>query len=116
VALSVREVELGWCDEAALVEVSGAIDPHGNEPLDRAIGGLRARGKKTIALDLSAVRYVNSSGFATLVKHASALEDQGGGLSLLGVPPKVQIVLEMLGLEPQFAVVCKHRPGAFART
>jgi anti-sigma B factor antagonist len=113
-ALTVREIPVPSEPAAALLEITGAIDPHGLEPLERALETLRGRGKRHVVLDLAGIRYVNSSGFGILVKHATALEAEGGGLSLLGVPRKVSIVIELLGLEASFPAVCNLRRRAFA--
>lgn len=113
-ALTVREVPVSSAPDAALLEVAGAIDPHGLEPLECALDALRSRGKRHVVLDLAGIRYVNSSGFGILVKHATALEAEGGALSLLGVPRKVSIVIELLGLGPSFPAVCNQRSGTFA--
>jgi anti-anti-sigma factor len=113
-ALTLTEREVTDTD-AALVELAGAIDLHAIDGLERLLDGLRERGKTRVVLDLARIRYVNSSGFGVLVKHALSFEQEGGGLSLLGVPAKVSIVIEMLGIEQVFAVVCKHAPGAFVR-
>lgn len=116
-AITVHAVDVAHDREGALLELTGAIDcaPGALDPLDRALCELRAKGRTRVVLDLSGIRYVNSSGFGLLVKHAQALEELGGGLSLLGVTTKVRIVIEMLGLTSCFAVLCEHRPGAFER-
>ena len=100
--------------DVALVEASGSIGQESVPALEEAFARLVDQGKRRIVLDLSGIRYVASSGFGALVKQAEALEALGGGIALLGVPPKVNVVIEMLGLETMFSVVCKQRPGAFA--
>lgn len=99
---------------AALFEASGAIDPNGMDALAEALDDAQARGLDHVVLDLAGVRYVNSTGFGLLVKHATRLAERGGGLSLLGVPKKVGIVMEMLGISEVFAATCEKRPGGFA--
>lgn len=98
--------------EAALLAARGAIDLAHAPVLDAALGELARRGVANVAIDCGDVRYVSSSGFGVLVKHAQALEGGGGGLALLGVPPRVAIVIEMLGIESSFSVVCRERPPA----
>jgi anti-sigma B factor antagonist len=96
--------------EAALLRAGGAIEQSTAPELDRALAALEHEGKLFIAIDCSEVRYVASSGFAVLVKHAQALAEQGGGLALLGVNRKVGIVVDMLGIEDTFATVCERVP------
>jgi anti-anti-sigma factor len=101
--------------DVALLEVGGALSVDEGALLDERLATIEAAGKLRIVLDLSDVKYMSSSVFGVLVKHAQQLGERGGGLALLGVPPKVNVVIDMLGIEPVFACVCKHRPGAFAR-
>lgn len=96
--------------EAALLRAEGAIDQSTAPDMERALEALERQGKVFVAIDCSRIRYVSSSGFATLVKHAQALAELGGGLALLGVTRKVGIVVEMLGLEDAFATVCERVP------
>lgn len=99
---------------AAILAAEGSVDLENAPVLEKALEALLAAGKTQVAIDCAAVRYVNSSGFGVLIKVATALEERGGGLSLLGIPAKVRIVVEMLGIEQVFAVVCAQRPAALA--
>src|SRR5690242_1806381 len=78
--------------DVALVAAEGAIDLAHAGALDTLFDELRRGGDIHVVLDIAKVRYVSSTGFATLVKHAQALDALGGSVSLLGVPPKVRIV------------------------
>src|SRR5690242_2035331 len=111
-ALTLTQVAHERDADAALLVAQGAIDQAHAPILDRAFGALLEAGATNVVLDLASVRYVSSSGIATLVKAAQAFEARGGGLSLLGVGAKVRVVLEMLGVEPVFAVCCQERPRA----
>lgn len=111
-------MKLNWkvvsdSDESLVVELRGSVDPESHEALDVFLTA-RCREGRHVLLDMSGVRYVNSSGLGVLVKHAVDLEPRGGSLSLLGIRPKVRIVVEMLGLEHVFACVCERRPLAVA--
>lgn len=96
--------------DSTLVSARGAIDLAHASVLDGFFDELRRDGKKHLVLDLADVRYVSSSGFGVLVKHAQALEDSGGSVSLLGISAKVRVVAEMLGLESVFGCICEQRP------
>ncbi len=111
--LKLLDAEIDSAD-AIVLSAKGAIDLAHAPLLDQAFERLHARGARHVAVDLAGVKYVSSSGIAVLVKHAQALEAAGGGLSLLGVTDKVRVVLEMLGVEPVFSVVCNRRPLAAA--
>ena len=115
-SISLSEVAIANArPDVTLLEVSGAISVEDSSVLDERLGALVLTGKRRLVLDLSGVKYMCSSAFGVLVKHAQSLGERDGGVALLGVPPKVSVVIDMLGLETVFSCVCKHRPGAFAR-
>ncbi len=55
-------------------------------------------GKKNIIVDLSDVKYVNSSGLGNLVRGFSSVKEAGGQLKLAGVSDKVEGVLSITKL------------------
>lgn len=112
--LELTTVAAGTDTAGALIVARGAIDLQHAPVLDRAFDALAREGVSQVAIDLSGVRYVSSSGIAVLVKAAQALEARGGGLALLGITDKVRVVIEMLGIEQVFSVVCNRRPLATA--
>lgn len=98
--LTVETGPIQGCPHAAMIWLSGGDDAHTDPRLvPGVIEGLLAEGKRRLVVDLSKLKYFSSgNGIATLVKCADALKQRGGGLALVGVPPKVKVVLEMLGL------------------
>jgi len=104
--------EVAVSGPSTVLVLDGAVDPTTTQALDAALTALRERGVRHLALDMAGVRYVNSTGLGVLVKHAQALEEAGGAMSLLGITAKVRIVVEMIGLEHVFACVCGQRPQA----
>lgn len=59
-------------------------------------------GGRFLALDVSKVAYACSPPLAVLVKTADELARRGGGLALVATPPKLRIVIDMLGLNESF--------------
>ena len=111
-ALALKKSPAAPTRDSVLVAAEGAIDLAHASVLDGFFDELRRDGKRHLVLDLAGVRYVSSSGFGVLVKHAQALSDSGGSVSLLGISTKVRVVAEMLGLERVFGCVCEQRPDA----
>jgi anti-sigma B factor antagonist len=76
----------------------GELDVATASRLEAALDPLVDSGASLIALDLSEVSFLDSSGLRTIVRTATALEDAGGRLVIDGVSPAVSRVLEVTGL------------------
>ena len=93
-------------DAASNQEASGAWKVVARGELDVATADQLARtlepviegGATLVVLDLSDVTFLDSSGLRTIVRGATALEDQGGRLVVDGASPAVSRVLEVTGL------------------
>jgi len=59
-------------------------------------------GKKNFVVDLSDVKYVNSSGIGILVRGFSSVKNAGGSLKLAGITDKVNGVLAITKLNSVF--------------
>jgi len=98
-------------DGVVTIHVAGVIDSH---TLDKFEAGLKKaieHGAKSLLLDCEEVRYVNSSGFGELIRYFDRLKEGGGTLVLARVPPKVGIILEMLGLKSLIPIVASLEEG-----
>ncbi len=92
-------------DESTVVaQVSGVIDGSTVTEFQNTLTGASERGVKFLILDMNSVRYVNSTGLGALVKFRDVFRGVQGGLALIRVPPKVKIVIEMLGLHVFFEI------------
>lgn len=90
--------------EAALAEMSGAIDGNTVASFQQTLEEIKTKGIRRLVLDMSKIKYVNSTGLGSLVKYADAFKSNGGGMALIKVPAKVKIVIEMLGLNAFFDI------------
>jgi anti-anti-sigma factor len=86
------------------MSLSGVIDTTTLTEFEKRLQETMDDGVDRLLLDLEKVRYINSSGFGALVKYSDQFKSRGGGLGLVLVPPKVQVVLEMLGLQAFFPI------------
>lgn len=59
-------------------------------------------GKKNIIIDMSDVKFVDSSGLGNIVRAFSTVKDAGGSLKLAGISDKVQGVLSITKLSSVF--------------
>lgn len=100
--ISIREMESH--PQAALAEMAGAIDGTTVVSFQDALEDMKKKGVQRLVLDMSKIKYVNSTGLGSLVKYADAFKSSGGGMALIKVPAKVKIVIEMLGLHAFFEI------------
>jgi anti-anti-sigma factor len=90
--------------KAALAEMSGAIDGNTVPNFQNTLEEIQQKGVQCLVLDMSKIKYVNSTGLGSLVKYADTFKNSGGGMALIKVPAKVKIVIEMLGLNAFFDI------------
>lgn len=91
-------------DAAALAEMTGAIDGNTVPNFQSTLEEIKTKGIRRLVLDMSKIKYVNSTGLGSLVKYADSFKSSGGGMALIKVPAKVKIVIEMLGLNAFFDI------------
>jgi len=82
-----------------LIHLAGVIDTHTLDTFERALKAALESDSRAVVLDCEELRYVNSSGFGELIRYHDRLRERGGCLVIARVPPKVGVILEMLGLK-----------------
>ena len=96
--ISVRDV-----GTSRVVEVDGDVDLATSPELRRTLfEALPAVGK--LALNLAAIRYIDSSGIGELVSGYTAVKNQSGDLKLLHLTKKVRDLLQITKLYTVFDV------------
>ena len=100
-----REVSAEGYETATLVELAGSIDPDTLEIFEEAMDQLTEAGKIRVIFDMHRLKYINSTGMGMMVQFVDSLREEGGGLVLLRMQPKVLLVVEMLGLQELFQIV-----------
>jgi anti-anti-sigma factor len=112
--MSELDVQFSELDEAPgihFAELSGAIDASTVHIFQNQLEDARKRSVTKLIMDISKIKYVNSTGLGSLVKYADTFKAAGGGVVLLRVPAKVKIVIEMLGLH-EFFEMCSSEQEA----
>jgi anti-anti-sigma factor len=102
--LDIKLTALKQRDNTVLAEMAGAIDTQTRVAFQEALEEILNKGVRCLILDMSNIRYVNSTGLGSLVKYADSFKNSGGGMALIKVPQKVKIVIEMLGLNAFFDI------------
>ena len=90
---------------ATLVQIFGAIDTTSIDQFQRSLDELLGKGVPNLILDCANVQYISSTGLGALLKYVIAFEEEAGGhLSFIRVPPKIMLVMEMLGFNVLFDI------------
>jgi anti-sigma B factor antagonist len=89
--------------DVAIVELAGRLTVN-DEPgmLKEAVAGAIQRGAKRVLLDLSGVRYIDSTRLGELIAAHVTVSRQGGRLSLVATPARIVELLDMAGLDGVF--------------
>ncbi len=98
-------------DEVAVVEVQGEVDLATTPQLASALYEAAGTGLQVI-VDLSAVTYMDSSGFGTLLGATKKLRPGGETLYLVGCSANIERMLVITRLNTIFSI---HRTEAEAR-
>lgn len=98
--MEIRERQLG---PATVVELSGRLTVN-DQPglLKEAVAGAVSRGARHVLLDLTGVRYIDSTRLGELIAAHVTVSRQGGRLKLVGTPDRVGELLRMAGLDGIF--------------
>jgi anti-sigma B factor antagonist len=87
-----------------VLEVDGELDLHTSSALRDRLSALVDDGARRIAVDLSAVPFMDSSSLGVLVVGLKRLREHGGELALIGVGGSPRKVLSITGMDGVFAI------------
>ncbi|HUL73052.1 MAG TPA: STAS domain-containing protein [Vicinamibacterales bacterium] len=98
--MDIRERQIG---QATVVELSGRLTVN-DQPgvLKEAVANAVSRGARNVLLDLSGVRYIDSTRLGELIAAHITVSRQGGKLKLVGTPERIVELLHMAGLDGVF--------------
>jgi anti-sigma B factor antagonist len=90
---------------SVIFDIYGDIDL-ANSPAMRKVllGEIKEKRTRKVLLNLKNVRYIDSSGIASLVEGLKASRDSGGRLILYGLSPSVREVMELSRLQKIFEI------------
>jgi anti-sigma B factor antagonist len=100
VELSVRK-----SGDMAVVAITGAIDLAKSPDLRQQIIGLVDEGVRGLVVDLSHVKYLDSSGMATLVDALNRLRARGGRMVVAGAAAEMREMFRITRLDQRFTFV-----------
>jgi anti-anti-sigma factor len=93
--------------------LEGRVDSEGAVDLDLALQAATSENKHKMVLDMSQVRYINSSGLRTLADILTQNKHNGGDLKLVNLSPKVARVFQIIGFD-KFFTICPTVEDAMA--
>ena len=104
--MEMRERQVGDC---TVIELAGRLTVNDGPGLLReTVADAVRRGARQVLLDLSGVRYIDSTRLGELISAHISVTRQGGRLKLVGTPKTIVELLEMAGLDgifPRYATI-----------
>ena len=97
-------IETTETDGGQAIKVEGEVDLSSSPELRTAILKATAKGKGTVAVDLSRVPYMDSSGVATLVEGLKSVCQEGADFILVAPSAAVMKVLQLSRLDTVFDI------------
>ena len=91
-------------DNCAIVQIDGEVDLYSSPDLRKQLLELTGRQEKIIIVDLVNVKYMDSSGVATLVEALQQVGKYGGKLKLVNLRDAVKDVFELSRLDKVFDI------------
>jgi len=94
-------------DAGFVLKLKGDVDMNSSADVRGALGDIFRQGQKglrALFIDLSQVRYMDSSGIATLVEAMQNCMKQGSRLRLVDLSPPVRDVFELARLASVFEI------------
>ena len=86
------------------VTLTGEIDAHTAPELDRALDPLLRRSPATVAVHMSGVTFMDSSGLRVVIAATQRARDGGGDLLLVAPTPAVRRLVEVSGLDDHLSL------------
>ena len=96
------ELSVKKSGDVAVVAVTGVIDLTKSPDLRERVMGLVGEGIRGLVVDLSKVKYLDSSGMATLVDVLNRLRAAGGKMVVAGLPGEMREMFRITRLDKRF--------------
>lgn len=84
----------------SLVTLSGRLDTHTYEELDRQLAPVLASDTHALIFDLEHLDYISSAGIRSIFKARKAIEGRGGRVLVTHLQPQIQKVFDIVKAVP----------------
>jgi anti-sigma B factor antagonist len=92
-------VSTGWQDGVGMVRLGGELDLAAGELVSRELKrAITAPGTRAVRVDLSGLRFIDSSGMSVLIKGRRTADETGVAYQVTGATGMVRHVLSLTGL------------------
>ena len=91
-------------DGLHILQIAGEVDMARSPDLRRVLAAHAEAQRPALLLDFTEVKYIDSSGLATLVEYVQLSSSHGGRLAVGGLNESVRTVFEMVRLGEIFTV------------
>jgi anti-sigma B factor antagonist len=98
------ELKVQQTAEGAVVELTGEIDLHHSPTLKLKLSEVAKKKPPHVILNFSNVKYIDSSGLATIIDLYQQLKGYGGKLALASLSIEVRSVFEVARLHQVFSI------------
>ena len=88
-----------------IIDMVGSVDPEGIDVFEGIFVRLIQEQRFHAILNFEKLKYINSTGMGMLVSRNDEFVKNEGQIVFMNVPPKVALLLEMLGLQELFKIV-----------
>jgi anti-sigma B factor antagonist len=88
-----------------LLELSGRLDGRAAQALQQRCSEIRNQGFQRLALDLSRITFLASSGLGVFLAETEEFAEAGGGLSLVDPSTVVSAVMKLLNVDRFLSIV-----------
>ena len=95
---------MAFADPANVLPLEGEIDLHVSPRVERALASIIKKRPASVVVDLSGVRFIDSSGLAVLIRAMQDIQKYGGKLALSGLNDHVRPIFEMARLDQVFLI------------
>src|SRR5438309_4915362 len=108
--------QMAFADPANVLPLEGEIDLHVSPRLERALVSIIKKRPASVVVDLSGVKFIDSSGLAVLIRAMQDVQKYGGKLSLAGISGGLHSIFEMARLDRVFLIDSQDELLAAVRT
>lgn len=100
--LTIRHAPIPGIDRSVEISLDGTVTPVGADALRKGLDQAVGESVKFVSVVMKGLGFVSGGGIEHLGELSSTLLKRGGGLVLVGVQPKVKLVLSNLGMDGLF--------------
>ncbi|MCD6460980.1 STAS domain-containing protein [bacterium] len=98
-------------DDIVVIEIEGEVDLYHSPSLRKELASQINHGEKKVLLDFEKVKYIDSSGLATLIEGLQKMNKSKGKFVLCGLNSSIYDIFEVARLDGVFIVKNTQKDG-----